>query len=231
MKPASRIVLVALLPSVVWGFWAAARGPEPASTQWVVEEQELLVLRSPSGFQTVSRRDGARTGLYYDAGELVGRLRPSAQRVVLLGLGGGEMLRAAWRSLPPGPGPTAKGAQLVGVELDAKTARLATEVFHLDRLGVEVVQADALDWVALQPKASVDVLMVDLYADSVLVPEARRLAFFADCARALAPVRGLLLYNVWPATLVPEVRRAMDVLFTVSERRYGQNVVLVAEVR
>lgn len=228
MKRSSTIALLALVPAVAWGFWAGLAGmreSRPSAPHWVVNESERVVLRSPAGFQTVTQKGGTPTGLYYDAGGLVGQLRPSARTVALLGLGGGEMLRAAWRSLS-----TDKMHRFIGVEIDQKTAELAVSQFHVDELGVEVVVADALDWIAAQPKASLDVVMVDVYADSVLPEPFRRLAFFIDCARALRPTSGLLLMNVWPRALVPEVRKNLEVLFTVTEQMYGPNTVLIAEI-
>jgi spermidine synthase len=237
---ASRVALIALAPSVALGFWfgikEAPPAQEPAPHWLAAEDPALVVLRSPGGYQTVTRRDGGRTGLYYDSGELVGQLRPMAQDIALLGMGGGEMLRAAWRSLPhtvdsSSPVQTPRlSYRLIGVELDAKTAELAVSKFHIDELGVQVVVADALDWIAVRPKASLDVVMVDVYADSKLPEPFRRLAFFIDCARALRP-SGLLLMNVWPRELVPEVRKAMEVLFKVTERGYGPNTILLGELR
>ena len=79
-------------------------------------EGDRRVLRSPSGYQTVSMLDGGRAGLYWDWGERLGQMRPGAKRVVLLGMGGGEMLRAARRALPD--------AHLVGVSMgSASTPR------------------------------------------------------------------------------------------------------------
>jgi spermidine synthase len=225
---ASRVALIALAPSVALGFWFGIREAptrEPAPHWLAAEDPALVVLRSPGGYQTVTRRDGGRTGLYYDSGELVGHLRPMAQDIALLGLGGGEMLRAAKRSMEADP-----RRRFIGVELDQKTAELAVSKFHVDELGVVVVIADALDWIAVRPKASLDVVMVDVYADSKLPEPFRRLAFFIDCARALRP-GGLLLMNVWPRELVPEVRKAMEVLFRVTERSYGANTILLGELR
>ena len=92
----------------------------------------MRLLLSPSGAQTMSPLDGGATGHYYDWGELVGYERPDARRVVLLGLGGGEMLRAVRRSLPK--------AELVGVELDPRIAAAALKSFHVDRFGVDAAK-------------------------------------------------------------------------------------------
>lgn len=219
MKPITILMVAAL---VVSGAWAQFRGADAGAPHWLEREGAELRLRSPAGVQTVTRLDGAPTGYYYDAGALVGRLRPDARTVVLLGLGGGEMLRAARRALPH--------AQLVGVELDARTAQLAVEAFHVDALGVEVVVADALDYPARLPKHSVDAVLVDVYADGMLPAPFRRLAFFVDLYAVLAS-EGVVLMNVWPAALVPEVRAAMAVLFDVEAQAYGPNTVLIGRPR
>jgi hypothetical protein len=152
------------------------------------------ILRSASGCQTVSMLNGGRTGLYYDVGEEAGRLRPGARRVVLLGMGGGEMLRAARRSLPE--------AELVGVELDAKVAALAISDFGVLDLGVRVVIKDAFEYVA--GADNVDLLFVDVFDDSTLPARFRSTVFFRACLDSMTR-DGLFVMNVWPAELAPGV--------------------------
>jgi hypothetical protein len=155
---------------------------------------------SGTGVYTVSALDGGRTGWYYDWGELVGLERPHAKKVALLGMGGGEMLRAARRSL--------HGAELVGVELDPAIAGAASREFGLAELGVQVVVDDAKRWVLRQPNASVDVLMVDVYDSSELPEYFRSPGFYAECRRVVG-AKGALMQNVWGAHLVADVARAM----------------------
>lgn len=147
------------------------------------------------GAATVSRLDGARTGYYYDLGERAGELRPKAQRVVLLGLGGGEMLRAARRSLPK--------ADLVGVDNDKRMLTAALDEFHIGGFGARAELADA--FVYVKKLRGADVLMVDLFVGDAMPPAALEPRFWVDCRAAIAP-GGLVLVNVYPARLVPRMR-------------------------
>lgn len=135
--------------------------------------------------------DGRRTGLYYDVGEEVGRLRPNAQRVAMLGLGGGEMLRAVRRSLPL--------AELVGVESDQRIIDCAEREFGVKSFGVTTVLADARAWLDAQAPGFADALLVDVYDDSVMPACFRSLDFYAAVRSRL--VGGLMLQNVWPVAL------------------------------
>ena len=180
------------------------------------------VLKSKSGYQTVSLLDGGRTGLYYDYGEVIGRMRPEAKKVVLLGLGGGEMLRAARRTLPD--------AEMVGVELSPLTAALAKSEFHVDAFGVKVVVEDAANYIDKVEPGSVDGLMVDVFDDINLPLYFRSPVFFRACHKALSP-RGILVMNVFPVELGPEVVSAIAGagFSKVASFRSGPNEVLVAE--
>jgi spermidine synthase len=181
------------------------------------------VLKSTSGYQTVSMLDGGRTGLYYDVGERVGQLRPEARRVVLLGMGGGEMLRAVRRTLP--------SAELVGVELSPLTAAIARHEFGVEQLGVHVVVGDAFDYALAVQRGYFDAVLVDVFDDAVIPAKFRTADFFRGCRGALAP-RGLLIMNVWPPELEPElVSRLVEAGFTAVRRELaaGGNVELIAE--
>jgi spermidine synthase len=160
----------------------------------------MRMLLSPSGLQTASPLDGGATGLYFDWGELAGWQRPSANRVVLLGLGGGEMLRAARRKLPD--------ADLIGVEVDPLVAQAAVDSFRVRDFGVTVIVADAAVWLQLAPSGSIDVLMVDVFVDSTMPPYFRSPGFFRECKRVLTP-SGAVLQNVWPAAFAHSVAKAM----------------------
>jgi spermidine synthase len=176
------------------------------------------MLVTTSGYQTVSMRDGGPTGLYYDAATDLLRGRADVRSVVLLGLGGGEMLRQAHRVQPQ--------AMLVGVELDPTVAHLARTTFEVPGA---VVEADAIGWVDVPAAGSYSVVVVDLYNDSEMVPAASRLTFLAACFRLLSP-GGLFIMNVWPAYKADEVSRVLDMLYPAVHRRtYDANVILYAE--
>ena len=183
-------------------------------------EGDKRVLRTANGVYSVSMLDGGLTGLYYDSGEVLGRLRPNMKRVVLLGLGGGEMLRAARRSLPR--------AELVGVELDPLVAKAAFDDFKVADFGVQVVVADAAAY--LEREGGFDGVMVDVYDDDVIPPYFRTTTFFKACRQALNP-QGLLLMNVYPADQADEVVSAVvRAGFTKVKRGVvGLNVVVLAE--
>lgn len=188
-----------------------------------VEEHGRRFLKSPSGeAYTVSMLDGGQTGMYYDAGEVLGRLRPEMKRAVLLGLGGGEMLRAARRSLPE--------AELIGVEIDPKVAETAISDFKVKSFGVSVVVEDAATYIDRAEPGSFDGVMVDVFEDATIPPYFKSPVFFRSCRRALSP-RGLLLMNVYPATHADEVVSALVVAGFAKVKRgvSGPNVVLLAE--
>jgi spermidine synthase len=146
------------------------------------------------GAMTVSKLDGSRTGLYYDLGERAGELRPKAKRVVLLGLGGGEMLRAARRSLPT--------AELLGIDNDPRMVTAAVSEFNIGAFGARAELADA--FVYVRHLRGVDVLMVDLFVADAMPRQMLGGAFWRDCRQALGP-DGIVVVNVYPAHLVPVV--------------------------
>jgi spermidine synthase len=91
--------------------------------------------------------------------------RRRRRRVLLLGLAAGSVARAV-RALDP-------GAEIVGVELDPEVVRLARRHFHLDDLGVEVVLADALEYLRRERRLF-DLVVEDLFVGpsrSVRKPE------------------------------------------------------------
>jgi SAM-dependent methyltransferase len=83
---------------------------------------------------------------------LLPRRRP--RRVLLLGLAAGSVARAL-RALDP-------GAEIVGVEVDPHVVRLARRHFGLDRLGIEVVTADALLYLR-RIRRRFDLIVEDLF--------------------------------------------------------------------
>lgn len=162
----------------------------------VIGNRRIISVVTPAGegAMTVSMLDGSKTGLYFDLGERAGVLRPKAKKVVLLGLGGGEMLRAARRSLPK--------ADLLGVDIDPRMIRAALTEFHVERFGARAVEADAFSYV--KKLRGVDVLMIDLFVGDTMPMGMLAASFWTDCRAALAP-GGLVLVNVYPAHLVDQV--------------------------
>ena len=78
----------------------------------------------------------------------------AAQRVLLLGLAAGSVARAV-RAFDP-------TAEIVGVELDREVVRLARRHFGLDRLGIELVVGDALEFLR-RDRRRFDLIVEDLF--------------------------------------------------------------------
>lgn len=219
MKPTTLILTVGL----AFAFWTWARGPEPLHPPYTLKRTtDQLLLASPSGWETVSMLDGGRTGLYYDVAEDLLVAMPRIERVALLGLGGGEMLRAAHRAQP--------AAHLVGVEIDPHTAALAWDDFGMSRLGVEMVLGDAVEWIAVQPHNALDVVMVDLFDDATMVPESTRDPFLSNCARALRPY-GLFIMNVNPSERANEIEARLAPYFITAQKRYDGECTVITGMR
>lgn len=104
-----------------------------------VRGRELLV---DGTFASFYRPGSVTTGSVWDALAAPVLALPSARRrsILLLGLGGGSAARVV-RALAP-------AARIVGVELDAEVVATARRWFDLDALHVEVVIADAQDFLA-----------------------------------------------------------------------------------
>lgn len=173
---------------------AVAFAAEPVSK--VVGGYRIIPVPTAAGegASTVSKLDGSRTGYYYDLGERAGELRPKAKRVVLLGLGGGEMLRAARRSLPK--------ASLLGVDNDPRMIRAALDEFRIGQFGAAAVEADAFAYV--KQLRGVDVLLVDLFVGDAMPAAMLMPQFWADCRTSVSS-SGLVVVNVYPVSQVPRI--------------------------
>jgi spermidine synthase len=212
----SKVMLLGLAVAV------AASAAEPPLSK-VFGDRRFIPVQTAAGpgALTVSMLDGSKTGLYYDLGERAGVLRPKAKKVVLLGMGGGEMLRAARRSLPK--------ADLLGIDNDPRMLKAAVQEFHVERFGARTQLADA--FLEVKKLRAVDVLMVDLFVGDTMPPASLNAAFWRDCQAAIG-TNGLVLVNVYPAHLVLGVEALMAAAgLEVIERHtpLGTGGVLIAD--
>ena len=115
-----------------------------------------LELRIDGTQASVHRPGRALTGVVWWAlASPILLLPPNRQRrVLLLGLAAGSVGRAV-RALDP-------GAEIVGVELDREVLRLARLHFGLDRLRIEVVVGDALEYLRRE-RRRFDLIVEDLF--------------------------------------------------------------------
>lgn len=144
--------------------------------------------------------------------------RPAS--VLLLGLGGGAMIRHLAAYLGD--------CEVTVVEHDASVIELARRYFHID---CPVIEGDAQEFVA-DKRTAYDVVLADLYDGRGV--ERFEATFWQDCARALRP-GGCIAVN-WAAfvddrTAREEAQRleaAIGRSFFVGPRALSENVVQLA---
>jgi spermidine synthase len=122
----------------------------------VRQGREGLELRVDGTLASLHRPDRGVTGVVWWtlAAPLVLLPRRRRRRVLLLGLGGGSVARAV-RALDP-------EAEIIGVENNADVLRLAREHLELDRLNLELVVGDALEFLRREGRPC-DLIVEDLF--------------------------------------------------------------------
>ncbi len=138
-------------------------------------------------------RHGGRflSGLAWDNIAAACLLRPAGPpaSVLMLGLAGGTSLRILRHLLPD--------CRFTAVEIDGKIIGLARKWMHLDEIGIEIVTADAYQWLR-DNRRRFDVVIDDVYlagADDVFRPVAWESAHLDILCRTTAP-GGLLAANL-----------------------------------
>lgn len=122
-----------------------------------------LELRVDGSLASVHRPRGAAGAVWQALALPALALRPARRRsALILGLGGASVVRLL-RELAP-------GMRIVGVERDADVIVSARRHLGLDELGIDVVHADALNYLD-QPGPRFDLIVEDLF-----VGDTRRLA-------------------------------------------------------
>ncbi|TAL42476.1 MAG: methyltransferase domain-containing protein [Salinibacterium sp.] len=194
-----------ILAIVAFAYWAGSiDGRRAAFTPTIVVDpttgtKSLKV--GPVGVQTVSKRDGGSTGLYYDWAGLVHVFNPGATSVLMLGLGGGEMLRVLRARNPT--------IALTAVEIDDRVVSAALRNFQENVRDVTIVTADAARYMSQQcPGARFDAIIVDIFEGSELPEHFQSSAFFKDVERCLLP-RGMVIMNARDRGLAREIAPAM----------------------
>lgn len=114
-------------------------------------------------------------------------LRPQAQRLAMIGLGGGSIAKFCHRHLPR--------TAIVVVEIDPRVIALR-EAFHLppDDTRLRVVEGDGAQFVAATDERF-DVLMVDAFEADGMPAAVGTQRFYDDCLDVLA-ADGLLVVNL-----------------------------------
>jgi spermidine synthase len=144
------------------------------------------------------------------------------RRALLLGLGGGTLAALLARRCP--------GVAIVGVERNTEVLVAARREFGLDALpGLEVVEADAFDWVeehALSKPASFDLICLDLFEGGRLAPGTLARPFLRQVA-SLLESDGVLTVNLMRTARLPEQLHRLESVFTIERQlRVWGNAVL-----
>lgn len=179
-------------------------GKRAALAPTVQEQDGALVLKvGPVGVQTLTPKDGGLTGLYYDWAELVPVFNPNARQVLMLGLGGGEMLRVLKRSLP--------GAALTAVEVDDRVVQLSILKFPMNLADVHIVTNDAARYVhgGCHELVKYDAVIVDVYDGPILPAHFMTGEFFSELLTCLRAPHGMVIMNVAYMGLVTFTAQSM----------------------
>lgn len=144
---------------------------------------------------SVRRRGTDVTGATWDllAAPVVLLPRDRSPRVLLLGVGGGTVIRVL-RALRP-------DADIVAVDLDAEVLAVARREFDLDALGATVVRGDAQHLLREWPRARRFDLVIDDIYEGCAAGMRKPRGWDATLRRALARLRpgGLLICNALDA--------------------------------
>jgi spermidine synthase len=183
---------------------------------------------TPGDIQSEMRlsRPGALVLSYSRAMMCFVLLAPRPRHIVMVGLGGGSMLKFCHRHFP--------GARITVLEVRADVIALR-EQFGVppDDARLRVLHVDAADWLAQTQGAGCDVLLVDGFDAAGLPPALTSSDFYADCRRALRP-GGVLVGNIFTydpdyVTAVQRLQAAFDGHACWLSGIAGNNQILFAQ--
>lgn len=153
---------------------------------------------------------------------------PRPKRIVLIGLGGGSLLKFCFHRLP--------SAELTAVELDPHVIALR-EVFQMPPDGprLHIVKGDGAEYLE-EPRHGMDILLVDAFDKAGVASGLASRAFF-EAARARLSANGVLVINLAGAPesyarLLNEAMHVFDdqvIVFAVPED--GNHILLAFKER
>ena len=188
----------------------------------IVREQTLLSLY----FGTSSRQscmdpeDPTRLVLSYTRAMLASLLfGPSPRSVLLIGLGGGSLLRFLAHHFPE--------CRLTAIEKRPLVASLAKEYFGLPQ-GPALIIADGAQFVR-ETRECFDLVLVDAYDGQGLAPALFKPQFFADCRRILNEA-GWFSINLWGGVAQPlgNIEKYFLHIWRLPVRERGNLIVLAS---
>lgn len=175
--------------------WRAERG---GSTYEVRSAGATRRLYTDGIFHSQYNPDSPLTGAVWDLLMLPAFLFPPQriQRVLLLGVGGGAVIRQLQAFLQP--------SRITGIDIDPLHLEVARRHFGVGGRDVELVAADAIEWVRTAPAGGYDLVIDDLFGRGPAGPR-RAIKPELDWCRALArlatPQGGVILNCLAPKDL------------------------------
>jgi spermidine synthase len=132
--------------------------------------------------------------------------QPAPAQILMVGLGGGSLLKFCRFHLP--------ASRITVLEIDAEVIALRQQfLIPPDDALLQIIHCDATAYLATQA-LQVDVLLLDGFDGGGMVAELSTARFYADCHAALAP-GGVLVCNMWGKRrllvgLLAELRQQFD---------------------
>jgi len=129
--------------------------------------------------------------------------QPPPTRVLILGLGGGDMVRYLQHHLT--------SVKLRSVEIDPEVIAVARDYFSLPENRCEYIEDEAFHFIQ-RDHHSYDSVLVDIYAGNNPPAMYRRWEFYLHCQRLLTP-QGVLALNL----ITEDARLFRDIIYKVRE--------------
>jgi spermidine synthase len=136
-------------------------------------------------------------------------VNPAPQHILMIGLGGGSLVKFCYRHLPD--------CQITVLEIDADVINLRQQFMLPDDDGrLRIIHCDAIPYLQ-QHAMQVDAILLDGFDEIGLVEELNTPSFYAGCYAALKP-KGILVANMWGK------RKILVPLLSELRRQFSQNV-------
>jgi spermidine synthase len=151
-------------------------------------------------------------------------LAPQPRHIVMLGLGGGSLVKYCHAQLPQ--------TRFTAIEIDPEVIAMR-ELFAVPRDSERfaIVCADGAQWLHDHPQCC-DVLLLDAFGPEGLPDALASQQFYDDAARALQP-GGVVASNIWASALVRDrvierMRAAFDSGVLTMPAEEGENTIALA---
>jgi len=156
------------------------------------EGERLLYFNEGTGVQTIYRPGGGRTDFYFDYFSILPFIKPRQreQKVLMLGVAGGSLIRSYQELLPAD-----EHADITGVEIDPAVIEVGREYFDLDDLRMKIVNADARVFISATPE-KYDFIIIDAYSNQLYIPPHLITKEFFALAKSKLNPDGFLVMNV-----------------------------------